>query len=395
MENELSNLESEVDKLKSLLSDDLANIIKDFLKAFRGDLLFNADKQLKHLESELAKLENRLREVNGDNEDFMTLLTKANNDPSDKARVELIALLLDESENDAKKQLKKIKSDKDKMKILLENMRNELRSQNAADVSVATINDILKDSATTAEMIGMRLIELESIYDDIQERRKRWADFDAESGEKLNLINQFGELFISLSEEYRKMCEGVLDYSDWNDGFTLINKGMKNHPDYEAKQEAVGHNENKQAQLRKGWNIHETNRETYGQNIDAIKQYGNDEYLLKNMAIGKLITLLDQVKTLEANLKSSNIELDETNKNFSKDRANLGDIELYELSEQKNDELGKLDSHMTEMSNIMVEIEKQLQNASEHSPNVQEIASELEIHNEAVPQYEQAMIELS
>jgi hypothetical protein len=106
------------------------------------------------------------------------------------------------------------------------------------------------------------------------------------------------------------------------------------------------------------------------------------------MAIGKLITLLDQVKTLEANLKSSNIELDETNKNFSKDRANLGDIELYELSEQKNDELGKLDSHMTEMSNIMVEIEKQLQNASEHSPNVQEIASELEIHNEAVPQYE-------
>jgi helix-turn-helix protein len=167
MENELSNLESEVDKLKSLLSDDLANIIKDFLKAFRGDLLFNADKQLKHLESELAKLENRLREVNGDNEDFMTLLTKANNDPSDKARVELIALLLDESENDAKKQLKKIKSDKDKMKILLENMRNELRSQNAADVSVATINDILKDSATTAEMIGMRLIELESIYDDI------------------------------------------------------------------------------------------------------------------------------------------------------------------------------------------------------------------------------------
>ena len=34
-----------------------------------------------------GELEKRLREVNGENEDFMSILKKANNDPEDEARV--------------------------------------------------------------------------------------------------------------------------------------------------------------------------------------------------------------------------------------------------------------------------------------------------------------------
>ena len=79
------------------MNDDTYNKIKDFLKSFREGMLFDADKKLKQLEQDLSKLEKRLKEVTGENEEFVDFLKKNDNDPQDKARVDLIKQLLAES----------------------------------------------------------------------------------------------------------------------------------------------------------------------------------------------------------------------------------------------------------------------------------------------------------
>lgn len=165
------DIETIIDKLSKKLGQDLGNIekqvfeitndklpepkyneIKDFLKQFWADLLFEADKKLKLVEADFSKLEKRLKEVNGENEEFIDFLSKANTDPHNKAWVDLINSLLGESRTD-EASMHKIKDAKDQIWSLLDNMRKKLKSQNPQNVKVSEIEDLIWDTADAAKLV--------------------------------------------------------------------------------------------------------------------------------------------------------------------------------------------------------------------------------------------------
>jgi hypothetical protein len=82
-------------------------------------MLFDADKKLKQLEQDLSKLEKRLKEVSGENDEFVEFLKKNDNDPHNKTRVDLIKQLLGESQG-SDKELGGIRGEKDRIKALVD-----------------------------------------------------------------------------------------------------------------------------------------------------------------------------------------------------------------------------------------------------------------------------------
>lgn len=57
---EIDNLSAEIGELKDLMNDDTYNKIKNFLKQLRADLMYEADKKLKHLDADVDKLLRRV-----------------------------------------------------------------------------------------------------------------------------------------------------------------------------------------------------------------------------------------------------------------------------------------------------------------------------------------------
>ena len=203
MEDELAKLEGEVTDISQMVDDDLADQMRDFAKGFKGEQLFEANRGLKQVEGLLSQLDKKWRAVNGNNEEFMGVLDRANNDEDDKARVELIELLLKESTEDSKASLDEIKQEKDQMKELIERMRAKLRSMDAASADMKELNEIFKDTATCTEVIEKKLKELDQIDDDVEERKKRWTSFDAESGQRDGMMEDLQGLLSANEELYK------------------------------------------------------------------------------------------------------------------------------------------------------------------------------------------------
>ena len=109
------------------MNDENVAKIQNFLRSLREDSLFEADRNLKQLEQDLSKLEKRLKEVTGENNDFTDFLKKNDNDPSDKERVKLISELLKESSGSSG-DLDKVKGIKDEIKALIDQLRAKLRA---------------------------------------------------------------------------------------------------------------------------------------------------------------------------------------------------------------------------------------------------------------------------
>ena len=152
------------------MSDDNYNKIKDFLKALREDLLFEADKKLKQLAQDLTKLEKRLKEVQGENTDFTQFLNDKNTDPHDAARVALINQLLSESTG-SDKQLAGIRSDKDKLKSLYDDLNGKLKSMfaNPNTMKLTDLEAIIKATDSASATVQSKLKELDGIHDDIED----------------------------------------------------------------------------------------------------------------------------------------------------------------------------------------------------------------------------------
>jgi len=207
LRSKLDEIDGVAKDLDGILDPDTFAKIKDFLRDHRGEQMTEADQKLKDIEAELAKLEKRLREVNGNNEDFMRMLNHANDSPDDKERIALIMELLGESNDDAKKPLQGIKADKDKIKEMIENMRNTLRSKSAAEISLQTVLEIIADSEKTNEQIQARLADLDRIEGEIEERKKRWIQFDAAAQGNRALIGEFLGRLKGINDLYEENCK--------------------------------------------------------------------------------------------------------------------------------------------------------------------------------------------
>jgi len=70
-------------------------------------------------------------------------------------------------------------------------MRNTLRSKSASEISLATVQEIINDSEKTKGQIQARLEELDRIEFEIEERKKRWHEFDAASQANRHLLGEF------------------------------------------------------------------------------------------------------------------------------------------------------------------------------------------------------------
>jgi glutaredoxin 2 len=168
------------------------NQIKDFLKALREGLLFDADKKLKQLAADLQKLEKRLKEVTGENTDFIEFLNKKNDNPDDQARVALIKELLGESAG-SDKQLEGIRGEKDKIKALHEDLNGKLRGMfsNPASLKMTELENLIKQADGALTTVQTKLKELDNIHEDIEERKRRWGEFEDSDSEKNKLIDLF------------------------------------------------------------------------------------------------------------------------------------------------------------------------------------------------------------
>lgn len=163
-----------------MMNDDIFGKIKDFLKALREDLLFEADKNLKQLAQDLQKLEKKIKEVNGENGDFVQFLNDKNTDPNDKERADLINKLLGESDG-SKAQIGGITGEKDKLKELYDTINGKLKAMfaNPSAMKMADLEGIIKQTEDASGVIGKKMKELDGIHDDIEDRKKRWNEFES------------------------------------------------------------------------------------------------------------------------------------------------------------------------------------------------------------------------
>ena len=177
---------------------------------------------------ELNDLEKRLREVNSNNEGFLNTLNKANNDPKNKEKVALVNALLTES-SDSKKSLKHIRTDKDKTKQLFNTMNQKLSIQDSGKINVKDMDDIMADLDQCQDLIKAKLLKLDQIDNDIEERKKRWRDFLANTEAKDKLIREFMSLIPLLRDKYERMVKNY-NFSDNSiDGFNLVKEKLSEH----------------------------------------------------------------------------------------------------------------------------------------------------------------------
>ena len=93
---EIAEAKGKIDALDDELKKKEAEML-DFAKKYRGDRLYDCDRNLKDAEAQLAALEKRLREVGGLNDGLEEEVKGANVDPKDAARVALAQKILGET----------------------------------------------------------------------------------------------------------------------------------------------------------------------------------------------------------------------------------------------------------------------------------------------------------
>jgi len=82
--------------------------------------------------------------------------------------------------------------------------------------------------------------------------------------------------------------------------------------------------------------------------------------------------------SLEKDLFDANGELEGMNEEFSVERRNFGDADLYEISEKKNAQLSKLDSQAKEVGSLLEDMESSFAYAKENGDDVSAIEPKLE-----------------
>lgn len=203
----LDDLSTKVGKIKDGLNEALENEIKDFLNEFKNDKLYDAEKKLKQAESDLEKLEKRLREVDGDNSDFLNRLDRENNDPDEPQRVELLKGLAEESKGTEAK-LKKIDKEKDKIGQVFDKMKEKLRADHGT-IPLNHINEVLEDADKCAGLVAKKLKELDGHEDDINDRKNKLNNFLSKSGEREVKIKDFSKLLGSNQDLLDKLKERI------------------------------------------------------------------------------------------------------------------------------------------------------------------------------------------
>ena len=110
---------------------------------------------------------------------------------------------------------------------------------------------------------------------------------------------------------------------------------MKEHPDYELKQPIVIKNEEKANVRGEEKTGLDSKRDEFGTELERINAL-SEPSTLKNLALDDLKKALDDSSQLLSGLKEKNGEIDTTNREYSKDRQGLGDADLLEIGEKKN-----------------------------------------------------------
>ena len=220
-----SQLNGVVDGILTQLDGKKEQEILSFLSLLKLKKLEDAQKQFKAADLDLNALEKRLREVNSNNEGFMNTLNAANNDPKNKEKVALVNTLLSESE-DSKKSLKHIRTDKDKTKQLFETMNQKLSVQDSSKINIKDMDDIMVDLDQCQDLIKAKMQELDQIDNDVEERKKRWRDFLANTEAKDKLIRELISLIPLLGDKYERMVKNYNFSNNSIDGFILVKQKL-------------------------------------------------------------------------------------------------------------------------------------------------------------------------
>jgi hypothetical protein len=91
----------------------------------------------------------------------------------------------------------------------------------------------------------------------------------------------------------------------------------------------------------------------------------SDPIVLKNLDLDKLQAAVEQLADLQNNLQSGNESLGATLNEFTKDRANLGDADLYEIQEKKAGEMKFIDEGIKESQLIVADLKSLLEGSND------------------------------
>lgn len=266
-------------------------------------------------------------------------------------------------------------------------MRAKLRSQNPSTMKMSDLDDIIKGTKEADKFVKAKLDEVEKVHHDIEERKRRWNKFENESEERDRLIGDFKGLLAECEDEYKRFVAGCGEFDNMNNGFLSVNSEMKDHPDYNLKQQNVGENLEKYNKLSGNGKTNNSNKAAYGSELEKLRKI-NDPATLKNIPLDQLVQAITSAGDLLNNLQEGNSLLDVFNDNFGKDRQKLNDADIYEIQEKKNHELKGLDQTVAECKDLITSIDGALSHAKETGQNTSAFETQLGKIKSDLPQIE-------
>ena len=250
------------------------------------------------------------------------------------------------------------------MHELITSMRSKLSNMDIATAGpeeLAELETLSKDTTEAIEILTKKLAELDEIDEQIEERKKRWIVFDAESGQRYDMISELGGLMDANGELYSLYCIAVDKSGALKLGLSDVNEAQHEHVDYELKQGLI---EKALGKLREidmaQW---ETKKGSYGEELESLQKY--DDVTLKNLSGEELTAVLERATALNKNLEEDHGTVGGMADGLGSDRTALGDADLHEIAEVKTAKLAKQEEGMASTQALLDELQSGITAAKE------------------------------
>lgn len=197
-ESPANSLNEVVAKILNELDSEKEQEIIDFLNNLKSQKHSNAEDRYNSVVHSISEVEKLWRQINGDNEDFISQLSQGRKG-ANKDKAKLIESLSKESDG-SKVDLKKIKDNIDIIK-------KSLVTYNMGKISLKEIHELLKDLNSHEQTIQTASSDIENIEQEIEERKRLWNEYLTKTEVMDRLVRELLSLTPLLREKYERLVK--------------------------------------------------------------------------------------------------------------------------------------------------------------------------------------------
>jgi chromosome segregation ATPase len=357
--DEISDLNKDINDFEGDVAEKEKEV-EQFVRGYRGERLYEADKKLKEALGNMDELEKKLEELKGDMGDFDKTLNDSNDNPKDQERVNMINKLL--------KALKDLGGDRDGVDGKKDDTKNNLLEigkkiddQDKDNVDMDTVNALIKQIEDCNDKIKEGLGDCDNIEDALNKLKKNWDAFSDKYSEKRNLIEDFEKMLGDNRNALEELKKNKGEADNLVGGLSDVYSQMKDNPDYELAQKIIDKNIQGLDQNKIDLERIEGDKDTVEPKVesheDALKKG------LDNLDVPTLKKMIKEAEEVHDVIDKDNKELENMIKSLKKKRVKLEDADINVNANKRKDDMKKFEDSIKDTKEKLKDLMKTVEDS--------------------------------